>query len=93
MKKVNLNTPIDKIEFIIYLLNILLILLFIVALIGFIGISIFYLVYDLTNAVFRCIMSIAICCFVLYVCITNSKFKEIRKKFNNQIFEKRGNKK
>lgn len=93
MKKLSLNTPIDKIEFIIYILNILLILLFITTLMGFIGISIFYLFYDLTNGVFQCIISIAICCFVLYACITNSKFKEIRKKFNNQIFEKRGNRK
>lgn len=44
MKKVSLNTPIDKIEFIIYILNILLISLFITALIGFIGISIFLFV-------------------------------------------------
>jgi hypothetical protein len=93
MKKVDLKTPIEKIEFIIYVIHLFLILLFLFVVIGFSGLLIFSLVHDLTNVVFQCIMSIAICGFVIYTCITNSKFKEIRKKFNNRFFEKRGNKK
>ena len=89
MKKIKLNTPKDKFEFVVYLLHYILSIMFVLVIIGFIGILIFYLVHGLTNQIFQCIISICICSFLLYNCITQDKFKQIRKKFNNQIFEKK----
>lgn len=93
MNKISLKSPKDKIDFVIYILNIVLILLFIVVILGFVGLLGLYLFYDLTNAVFQCIISIVICSFLLYNSIKYEKFQEVRKKFNNQIFEKRFKKK
>ena len=93
MKKIELKSPKEKVEFVIYILNMVLILLFIALILGFIGLLGFYLFYDLTNVVFKCIISIGICSILLYNSITYAKFKEIRMKFNNQIFEKKPKKK
>lgn len=89
MKKVKLDTPKDKIEFIIYLAHYILSVLFILVILGFIGILIFYLMHGLTNQIFQCIISICMCGFLLYNCITQKSFKQIRNKFNNQIFKKK----
>jgi hypothetical protein len=93
MKKIEFKSPRDKVEFVIYILNIVLILLFMVVILGFLGLLGFYLFYGLTNVVFQCIISIGICSILLYNSIKYAKFKEIRSKFNNQIFEKKAKKK
>lgn len=93
MKKLELKSPKDKAEFVIYILNMVLILLFISLILGFVGLLGFYLFYGLTNVLFQCIISIGICSILLYNSITYAKFKEIRTKFNNQIFEKKPKKK
>ena len=89
MKKIKLETPKDKLDFVIYLIHYILMVLFIVVILGFIGLLIFYLTHGLTNQISQCIISILMCCFLLYNSITQDKFKQLRKKFNNQIFEKK----
>ena len=89
MKKVKLDTPKDKIEFFLYIAHYILSALFVLVILGFIGILIFYLIHGLTNQIFQCIISICMCSFLLYNCITQSKFKNLRAKFNTQIFEKK----
>ena len=89
MKRVKLETPKDKLDFVIYLIHYILMILFVLVIIGFIGIFIFYLTHGLTNQISQCIISILMCSFLLYSSITQEKFKQIRKKFNNQIFEKK----
>ena len=93
MKKFELKTPKDKIEFGIYILNMVLIFLFSAVILGFVGLLIFYLLYDLTNVVFQCIISILICSLLLYNAIKYEKFQDIRKRFNALIFDKKSKKK
>ncbi len=89
MKRLKLSNKKDKLEFIIYLVNYFLIFVFMLTLLGFIGLFIFSLFYGLTNISSRSIISIAICLFLLYQSFNYSRFLEIRKKFNNQLFIKR----
>lgn len=89
MKNIKLQTPKDKFEFVVYVLHYILSGLFCVVIVGFIGILIFSLIHGLTNQISQCIISICMCGFLLYNCITHKTFKQIRNKFNNLIFEKK----
>ena len=88
MKNFKFETPKDKLEFVIYLCNLFLYCIVLCVFIGFLFILIFSFVYDLTNYIFSCIMSLVICSSLFYGLYKNKKLQEIRKKFNNLLFKR-----
>ena len=78
----------EKIEFVIFLVHYFLLGLIILSFCAFSIILCVSFYYDLTDFYKGCIISIGICCFLLYELLTFQKFKELRKKFKKN--RKRG---